>query len=70
MLHIAEKDQFCPAEAQAKIKASLAGNARVALHNYAGMDHAFARVGGQHYNKAAADLANSRTAAFFKGNLS
>ncbi|HUK06685.1 MAG TPA: dienelactone hydrolase family protein [Stellaceae bacterium] len=69
MLHIAEKDQYCPAEAQAKIKASLAGNARVTLHHYAGMDHAFARVGGQHYDKAAADLANSRTAAFFKANL-
>jgi carboxymethylenebutenolidase len=69
MLHIAEKDQFCPAEAQAKIKASLAGNSKVTLHSYAGMDHAFARVGGQHYDKASADLANSRTAAFFKGNL-
>ena len=69
MLHIAEKDQFCPPEAQAKIKASLGGNSKVTLHSYAGMDHAFARVGGQHYDKASADLANGRTATFFKGNL-
>ena len=69
MLHIAEKDQFCPAEAQAKIKDALKGNAHVTLHSYAGMDHAFARVGGQHYDKGAADQANQRTADFFKKNL-
>ncbi|HKF71576.1 MAG TPA: dienelactone hydrolase family protein [Stellaceae bacterium] len=33
------------------------------------MDHAFARVGGQHYDKKSADLANQRTADFFKKNL-
>jgi carboxymethylenebutenolidase len=69
MLHIAEKDQFCPAEAQAKITDALRGNAHVTLHSYAGMDHAFARAGGQHYDKAAADTANQRTAEFFKKNL-
>ncbi len=39
------------------------------IHSYPGMDHAFARVGGQHYDKAAADLANQRTAAFFRQHL-
>ena len=34
-----------------------------------GPDHAFARLGGGNYDKAAADLANSRTADFFKKNL-
>ena len=29
----------------------------------------FARIGGQHYDKAAADLANSRTADLFKRTL-
>ena len=69
LLHIAAKDAYCPPEAQAKIQAALNGNAHVAIHVYAGMDHAFARVGGQHYDKTNADLANSRTAAFFKKNL-
>ena len=69
MLHIAEQDQFCPVEAQAKVKAALKGNPHVTIHSYPGMDHAFARVGGQHYDKAAADLANQRTAEFFKKNL-
>jgi carboxymethylenebutenolidase len=69
MLHIAEKDQFCPPEAQTRIKASLGKNPLVALHSYAGMDHAFARMGGQHYGKAAAETANRRTAEFFKTHL-
>ncbi len=69
MLHIAEKDQFCPPEAQGAIKDKLAGNAKVTIHSYAGMDHAFARVGGEHFDKAAAEQANARTAAFFKEHL-
>ena len=69
MLHVAEKDQFCPPEAQAKIKAALSDNSHVTLYSYAGCDHAFARVGGAHYDKAAADTANERTAAFFKKSL-
>jgi carboxymethylenebutenolidase len=69
MLHIAEKDQFVPPPAQEKIKAGLKDNPHVTLHSYPGMDHAFARVGGQHYDKNAADLANRRTAEFFQRHL-
>jgi len=69
LLHIAAKDQYCPPEAQAKIQAALKGNAQVSIHVYAGMDHAFARIGGQHYDKTNADLANQRTADFFKKHL-
>jgi carboxymethylenebutenolidase len=70
VLHIAEKDAYCPPEAQAAIKAGLGGNPLVTLYSYAGADHAFARVGGQHWDKAAAELANERTAGFFKKSLS
>jgi carboxymethylenebutenolidase len=69
LLHIAAKDQFVPEAAQAQIKTALGGNALVTIHTYAGQDHAFARVGGQHYDKASADLANSRTAEFFRRHL-
>lgn len=69
LMHIAEKDKFVPAEAQAKIKQVLSGNSHVTMYTYAGQDHAFARVGGEHYSKAAADEANRRTADFFKKNL-
>jgi carboxymethylenebutenolidase len=56
LLHIAEKDAYCSAEAQAKIHAALDGHARVTLHDYARQDHAFARIGGAHYDAAAAEL--------------
>jgi len=69
LLHIAEQDEYCPPPAQAKIKAGLGGNSQVTLYSYAGRNHAFARAGGQHYDKQSADLANERTAAFFKKTL-
>lgn len=69
MLHVATKDEFVPPEAQQQMHAGLDGNALVTLHDYQGNDHAFARVGGAHYDKAAADLANGRTIDFFKQNL-
>src|SRR5258708_18021763 len=69
MLHIAEKDEFCPPEAQAQIKAVLGKNPKVTIHSYPGVVHAFARSGGEHYDKAAAETANKRTAAFFKQHL-
>lgn len=69
MLHIAGDDQFVPPEAQAQIIDGLKGNSKVTLHSYAGVNHAFARTAGDNYNKASADLANSRTEAFFKQNL-
>ncbi len=69
MLHIAEADGFCPKEAQEQIKQGLAGNSLITIHSYPGMDHAFARDGGEHYDAAAAGSANQRTLDFFKANL-
>lgn len=69
MLHIAEEDQSVPKEAQAKITSNLANHPRVTIHKYPGMGHAFARVGGQHYDKTAADTANKRTADFLGQHL-
>lgn len=69
MMHIAEEDKFVDKTAQKTIHDGLGKLPLVTLHDYAGQDHAFSRLGGQHYNKAAADLANSRTEAFFKTHL-
>src|SRR5437764_4795946 len=70
MLHIAEKDQFVKPEVQKKIADALKGNPHITLHFYPQMDHAFAREGGAHYDKASADLANGRPSTFFKQHLS
>lgn len=68
MLHIASKDGFVPAEAQAAVHAGLGGHERVTLHDYAA-DHAFARAIGSSRVEALAQLADSRTAAFFAEHL-
>jgi carboxymethylenebutenolidase len=70
MLHIAGKDQFVPPEAQKKVIDGLKGNSHMTIHLYPEMDHAFARPGGQHYDKANAELANTRTVTFFRQHLS
>lgn len=69
LMHIAEKDQFVPAKAQKAIFDMATGNSHVEAHLYAGVDHAFARIGGAHYDEPSASLANGRTAAFFKNYL-
>jgi carboxymethylenebutenolidase len=69
ILHIAEEDGFCPKEAQAKIKAGLAGNPHVTVYSYPGADHAFAREGGSHFKPDAARLANERTMKLFSETL-
>ena len=69
MLHVAGEDEFAPKESQAKVRAALEGNPKVTIHDYPGQGHAFARVGGKHYDKATADLANGRTVEFLKARL-
>ena len=69
LMHIAEKDAYVPPPVQAKVKDGLKGNGQVTIHSYPNVEHAFARIGGTHFDKASAELANSRTAAFLKTNL-
>ena len=49
--------------------AILKNHPQVELHTYPGRDHAFARVGGEHYDAADAARAESRTLAFFERTL-
>jgi carboxymethylenebutenolidase len=67
--HVAENDAFVPPEAQAKFVPVLERHPNATVHVYAGQDHAFARVGGKHYDKASADLANGRTRDFLAASL-
>jgi len=63
VLHIAERDGFCPPEARAAILASLEGRDNIELYVYPGVDHAFARRGGDHYDKPSALMAHQRSVA-------
>ncbi len=69
MLHIAGQDEYVSKEAQATIHTAVRNRGNVTLHTYEGRDHAFARVGGAHYDAADAATADARTHAFFKEHL-
>lgn len=68
-LHIAELDQFCPPPAREQILGALRGRAGIGLHLYPGADHAFARVGGEHFHKPSALMAHQRTMATLKAAI-
>lgn len=69
ILHVPTADGFVPPEQQQAMHSALDGHAHVTLHDYDGQDHAFARQGGEHYDQASADLANSRTLDLFRKAL-
>lgn len=69
LLHVAGKDAFVPPTAQEAVKAALSNHPQVTIHAYDKCDHAFARIGGEHFDSDAADLANRRTADFLRDNL-
>lgn len=69
LAHIAELDKFVPAAERDEVLAAWAGKPGITAHVYAGQDHAFARVGGEHYSADAANLANTRTADFLHAAL-
>jgi carboxymethylenebutenolidase len=69
MLHIAEQDKFSSAEAIRQIEVGLKPITHALVYVYPGVDHAFARKGGEHYDEAAAALADTRTQDFFEDYL-
>ena len=69
MLHIAELDKFVPEATRQKIVKTVSKNPAITAYVYEGVDHAFARPGGQNFNQAAATLAQQRTDDFFATNL-
>jgi carboxymethylenebutenolidase len=62
LLHIADQDAFFPAEARAKVVEAAKGHPNVRAYVYPDADHAFARVGGTHWQARAATIANGRSA--------
>ncbi len=69
MLHIAGDDGFVPKEAQARIHEGLHDHPRVTIHDYPGEDHGFAAEMGNRRSEQAAQLADSRTEAFFAEHI-
>lgn len=69
LMHIAADDKFVPPDAQQKIIAQAEKNYNLTAHVYDGADHAFARIGGDHYDADAAAKANERTHKFLAAGL-
>ena len=69
MLHIPTADHFVGPDAQAAIHAEFDKHPKVVLHDYVGLDHGFAAEMGNRRDDEGAQLADSRTAAFFREHL-
>ncbi len=62
LIHIADEDGFFPAEGRAKVVEAAKARQHVHAYTYPKADHAFARVGGTHWQARAATIANGRSA--------
>jgi carboxymethylenebutenolidase len=61
VVHIADRDEYFPAEGRQKVVDAAKANPHVACYNY-DADHAFARVKGIHWHGLSATIANGRSA--------
>ncbi|HVY17510.1 MAG TPA: dienelactone hydrolase family protein [Rhodopila sp.] len=61
VVHIADKDEFFPAEGRKKVVEAAKGRGNIQCYNY-DADHAFARVNGIHWHGLSATIANGRSA--------
>jgi carboxymethylenebutenolidase len=62
LVHIAEKDEYSSSEVVDKVLDGAEDSEFIDLFIYPDVMHAFARVGGIHYDARAATIANGRTA--------
>jgi carboxymethylenebutenolidase len=69
VLHFAEQDAYCPQQARDAILPCLRNLPKTELYLYPGVDHAFARVGGMHFDKPAYLMAHERSIAALKREI-
>jgi carboxymethylenebutenolidase len=69
MAHMAGQDCFVPPTAQNAIREAFGRNPNISLNLFEAQAHAFARVGGENWDRRAANAANELTAEFFRQYL-
>ena len=69
LMHFAEKDKYLNGDALKAVQAAISKNALIEGHEYKGVEHAFARINGEHFDAAAATLAGESSLTFLKKNL-
>jgi carboxymethylenebutenolidase len=62
VVHVADKDEFFPPDGRAKVVEAAKGQPQIACYVYPNANHAFARVGGVHWDGRSATIANGRSA--------
>jgi carboxymethylenebutenolidase len=66
VFHMGALDTFTPPEVVEAIRGAFKGRSDVEIYVYPGADHAFARKGGDHYDKPAAMMAHTRSISLFR----
>jgi carboxymethylenebutenolidase len=69
LMHFAQNDTYMDAATLQNVTHALSHNKNAHTYIYAGVEHAFARVNGVHYDVAAASLAQQRSMDFLKTHL-
>lgn len=69
VVHIADEDNFFPAEGRAKVVEAAKAHPAITTHVYPRADHAFARAGGTHWDTRSAWIANGRSAEALAATL-
>jgi len=69
VLHFAELDKYCDANARNQVIDTFKGRPDIETYVYPGVDHAFARTMGEHFDKPASIMAHSRSIACFRKAL-
>lgn len=69
LLHVPTADHFVDAAAQQRMHDGLDDHPKVTIYDYPGLDHGFATQTGKRRHEQGAELADSRTAAFFADHL-
>lgn len=69
VLHFAEQDVYCDASARTTIGEVLGRLPKAEIYSYPGVDHAFARPNGMHFDKPAALMAHERSIGALKREI-
>jgi len=69
VLHFAELDAYCDGTTRELLGKALSGRSNIELYTYPDVDHAFARFGGTHFDKAAFLMAHERSIAALKREI-
>lgn len=70
LMHFAENDKYLNGDALQKVRDAVAKNPRIESYVYAGVEHAFSRINGEHFDADAAKKAFERSFKFLDVNLS